>query len=371
MLDPEPLLAPIPGPSPAGRRLSPLDGRKLKDLREDIDPEREKEAAEGISDPAARAAELARIGTLKRKRPQWAEVVAFGTDYLATKGKDLDAAVAVVEGATVLDGFAGLRDGLRLVRRLCEECWDRMHPEIDDPDDPDAVEARTRRLGVLGDDRTPPFFPNTVRAVPLLRPADGPAITAAACLPRPGFRGTEPPEVSHEAFLAAVATAPAWELDAVRAAAADLASAREEVAVLDRVLEAKAGKMAPSLAGLRKAIEDCEFRLAAILGPPAETPAAEPPAAESPAGAPTPTPDAAAVAPAGPAIRSREDVYLRLAELLELLERYDPHSPVPFLIRRAIEMRGMRFPELVDALTRDAGVMSFLRTPLGGAEGAG
>ena len=49
-----------------------------------------------------------------------------------------------------------------------------------------------------------------------------------------------------------------------------------------------------------------------------------------------------------------------------MLEDYDPHSPVTLLIRRAIELRGMKFPDLVDVLTRDAKVLDFLRNPVGG-----
>ena len=63
---------------------------------------------------------------------------------------------------------------------------------------------------------------------------------------------------------------------------------------------------------------------------------------------------------------TRDDAYRVLAETAALLEELEPHSPVPFLIRRAVELRALRFPELVEELMRDGNVLSFLKREVGG-----
>ena len=79
----------------------------------------------------------------------------------------------------------------------------------------------------------------------------------------------------------------------------------------------------------------------------------------------TPSPDEEGGTPGNRSTaRSRNDVYSRLMELTLTLEQLEPHSPVPFLIRRAIEMRDIRFPELVDQLTGSKAVLEFMRNPL-------
>ena len=49
---------------------------------------------------------------------------------------------------------------------------------------------------------------------------------------------------------------------------------------------------------------------------------------------------------------TREDIYHRLSEAANLLERMEPHSPVPFLIRRAVALGSMPFPLMMKALIR-------------------
>ena len=153
LLDPEELLAPIPGDDPAGRRVVlPKVDNRLKEYQEDFDPERD-------------------LSEDDRRNPQFAEakrkVSAVEQDR---RGGDQ---VPQVEregpgGGRPDDGGAdeaervrrGLKTGFRLLRRLCEDCWDRMHPALD-PDDPDSVTDRTSKLDWLDEPEKKPYFPTT------------------------------------------------------------------------------------------------------------------------------------------------------------------------------------------------------------------
>jgi type VI secretion system protein ImpA len=52
-------------------------------------------------------------------------------------------------------------------------------------------------------------------------------------------------------------------------------------------------------------------------------------------------------------IQSRDDAYSRLAEISEFLRKLEPHSPVPYLLQRAIAWGGLNFSELLPELLRD------------------
>ena len=53
------------------------------------------------------------------------------------------------------------------------------------------------------------------------------------------------------------------------------------------------------------------------------------------------------------AIQSRDDAYSRLAQISEFLRKLEPHSPVPYLLQRAIAWGRLNFSELLPELLRD------------------
>ena len=54
---------------------------------------------------------------------------------------------------------------------------------------------------------------------------------------------------------------------------------------------------------------------------------------------------------AGSSVRSREDVARVLKQACDYMEQQEPSHPAPLLMRRALGMLGMSFPELVREMT--------------------
>ena len=69
------------------------------------------------------------------QKADWAAVVRLARETLVGTSKDLLVAARLTEALTKEHGFGGLRDGLRLMRRLVSECWDRLNPAIESEDD--------------------------------------------------------------------------------------------------------------------------------------------------------------------------------------------------------------------------------------------
>src|SRR5439155_3172563 len=116
----------------------------------------------------------------------------------------------------------------------------------------------------------------------------------------------------------------------------DVAAARDELERLAAALDSRMPELAPGFNELRKALDDCQTLarqvmrlkgLGAAAGEPTAGDGEIAPAAGAPAGA-------AAGGLRRPA--TRDDAYQVLADTAKLLEQLEPHSPVPFLIRRAV-----------------------------------
>jgi type VI secretion system protein ImpA len=62
---------------------------------------------------------------------------------------------------------------------------------------------------------------------------------------------------------------------------------------------------------------------------------------------------------------SRAEAYRQLAQAAARLRELEPHSPIPYLVQRAVELGGLPFPLLIKALIRDGNVISELNRELG------
>lgn len=366
LLDPEQYLDPIPGANPAGRKLLPMELIKLKEFQEDFDPER---------DLSERDRQNPMYAEAQKKSPQWGAVIDFGSKFLKESGKDLQLVVRMVEALTRKPGggFAGLRTGVRLIRRLCEDCWERMYPLLDPEAMEESIEDRAAAFNFLDDPEKVPYFPNSVRGVPVLRTDDGRVISFQACQQQ----GKRPAEITQDEFRQAVNAAPADDIARVKAMDEDITEALTELHDLSTVLESKVGRAATGFGYVRKALADCQtmtqqiikMRSSGVVEQPSENGEGGPQDGEvvstslvenrvGPVAMMPGTP----VGGGNPRM-VREQIYDQFKTLADMLEDYDPHSPVPLLIRRVIELRELKFPQLVDTLTKDSRVLDFLRGP--------
>jgi type VI secretion system protein ImpA len=123
------LLQPIPGDSPGGvsLRYDPIYDKIKEARREDID------IPQGAWQRALKVADHA-------------QVVKLTGEALATKSKDLQLAVWLVEAIVRREGFAVLPGCFKFLHDLTEQFWDSLFPEIEDGD----MELRASPLDWLG-----------------------------------------------------------------------------------------------------------------------------------------------------------------------------------------------------------------------------
>ena len=342
LIDVEELLQPIPGENPAGESLR-YQGTydRIADARREDDP-------------------LLSQGIYKSnlKRADWATAEAICIEALTKRSKDLQIASWLLEAWLHLYGFAGVTNGLRLLAGLCEHFWDHVHPTLDGAD----LEARIAPIEWIEQKLS-----LKLKQIPLTIPGE---ITnesysyvdwESAC----HFENLamKDPHALQEAlakidptvatFRAAVAaTDRSYYVELL----ADLENAISACAAFEEILDEKFGKEAPSLRQFKEGLfgslqlisQDLHTRLEEI-----ETIGEEEDAefSHEPGG------PEFELWTSGP-IRSRADAYRRLSEAADYLLRTEPHSPTPYLVKRAVEWGTMTLPELLQQIVRNEGELN-------------
>ena len=100
ILDFDTLIAPIPGDDPAGSSVPFAVTQQLEEMRKEIDPD-----SFSKDDPTRPEA----------KKADWKGTIELTQETLRNTSKDLLIAARLTEALVKMHGFAGLRDGLRLL----------------------------------------------------------------------------------------------------------------------------------------------------------------------------------------------------------------------------------------------------------------
>jgi type VI secretion system protein ImpA len=325
------LLAPIPGDDAAGEPVPFQVREDLEQFRKEVDPN------DFAEDDPARPTEA--------KKADWPKIARLGITTLTGTSKDLLVAARTTEALANQHGFAGLADGFRLLHGLVEQCWDRLHPVIEDGD----IEVRGGPFNWLGERDRGARFPNTVRALPLVRGDNGAWSWRDWNSIRDGGRD----KVDFDKAVAAA------DREDCQRTFDDLTRCLTEFKSLTDALNGKMGPTGPAMSELQSALSDCYTLAKQVLqqkGPAEEDAPADGASAE-----------ANGTGSAGPAkaAATRAEAYRRLAEAADVIERLEPHSPIPYLVRRAVELGALPFPLLMRALIRDNGVISEMNRELG------
>ena len=360
----EALLAPISDDNPAGENL------QYSGLHDEI---RE----------ARRADENLEQGDWKRdlKVADWRQVVSLSSEALVARTKDLQVCAWLVEALVKLHGLAGLRDGLKLMRGLHERFWESLFPEIDEGD----LDARANALAWM--DRQAAI---AIKDVQITSASSGANLSYAQYEEAKQF--DIPEDLSSldgeqreriEALKASIneeqkLTTEDWS-KAKRATRraffeelyALLDECWAEYHSLDAVMDEKFARQTPGLGDLRKTLDVVRSLVGNIVkekrisepypGELEEVTAGEAATGES---------GESAAPSAGGSIRARQDAFRRLREVSEYFRINEPHSPVSYLVERAIKWGQMPLESWLEDVIKDGLVLGSIRETLGLATAA-
>ena len=355
-IDVNELLAPIPGADPAGSDVSFSDQfDRIREARRADDPS----LAQGDWQTELKVAD-------------WREAQSLSEDILLRTSKDLQAAVWLGEAAIARHGLEGARDGFDLLRGLFEQYWDGLYPRAEAGD----LDERASKLAW--------FATYGSRALQALMLNDDPqaALTLAGWL--------DSREVDNlgrqnaEAYQAALdegringetydgrilATSETTIRERVEMAQA----AREAFSRFSAKADERLGRDAPNLAAIDdalKKIQQIYAKVAAAKGmggvaqvaeEDGTTPAGDAGAGSNGGG----RGGAAALDLNGGSLASKEAALRALNDIAAFFRRTEPHSPVAYLLERAVSWANMPLDQFLAELIRDEGTLSSIRERVG------
>lgn len=281
----------------------------------------------------------------------WRTVKSAALDLFA-RTRDLRVAAYLTRALLNTDGLPGFADGLALLEGLLAQYWEQVYPQLDPDDDNDP----TLRINILLGLCDPETTLHELRCAPLV---------SSRALGRFGLREVQiasgmltaassnneeaPPNL--DMINGAFQDAP---LAALQETAAALNTACAKVGSIESILTEQVGvTQAPSLSALSTVLKEMRHvlneqlqRRGADLGEAQDLVAdAEALGAASGGGVGGAQPRSLAGE-----IASREDVARALDKICEYYAKYEPSSPVPFMLRRAKKLVRMDFMQILHTL---------------------
>lgn len=280
------------------------------------------------------------------KRADWSQAAALCMEALETRSKDLQLAAWLLEAWLHQYGFGGVARGLSLIHGLCMRFGDQLHPRSADGD----LEFRYAPIVWINDK-----LATDMKLVALTAPSNGELKPctwadweAAQRLVQAGARSREAEAaaaVARAEFHRSLLDTPAPWLGARREEIRDII---ERTLAIEALLEGDADGDGPSLSGMRRVAEAIDSFLDGAL-------------ARRESGSPVPDSISSALSTVSPVanscgtngIRTRDQAYRMLSEAAAYLRTTEPHSPVPYLVERAVAWGSMRLVDLLPELIRD------------------
>ena len=323
------LLVPIDGTEPAG---SDLNGERLylriRDLRN------------ADEEPA---------GAGEGSRDDWTSISSTIIEALTSRSKDLRLAAWLLEARVRIDGLPALAAGSVLLAMLCDHYWETIHPRMVDGD----AAYRTNVFHWL--DRE---IATLLRLEPLTGTPGHEPVHALADWERavrrersqtPGIEQADDGAGPDTGAIAAAFAATPHDALEHRLVLAD--HGRRGLQWLASTLGTLCGNATPDFSNLAEVIGE----VSALLGSELERRAHSAPAAASsgdggsaPGGDPQSgvDPRISEAVRLPDAIRTRSDAYACMAVAARFLARAEPHSPIPYVINRAVQWGQLDAAEL-------------------------
>lgn len=332
------LLAPIPGDAPPGIDLRVPDDSVYWPMRV---------AASESRDIERKVLEQPGNDQYSLEQCRWDEVAEMAEKALAEESKDFEVAAWLCEALLRKHGFPGLRDGLRLARRLMERYWDALFPQPSD----DTISVRVSQFRGLF--RGALVVP--IQRVPMTENMEYSFLDHYLA---EMLEGVKDVKLRQARIDKGETTLQQFEQD-VQASSnqfyenllADIGDVEVELEQFAKELQEKCREYSDAEDALEpprevlKALEDYKKVVATLIGnrltktEEGDTPADAAPGAE-----------AAAIVPGASTALTRDAALKQLRDLAEFFRKIEPHSPISHHIQEAVHWGALSLPELLAEL---------------------
>ncbi|MEJ7848687.1 MAG: type VI secretion system protein TssA [Pyrinomonadaceae bacterium] len=310
------------------------------------------------------------------KLSDFGRVIDLAVPALTSRSKDLQVGVWLTDAITRKKGFPGFRDGLVLLAGLQDKFWETLHPEIDEGD----MEGRANAISWMDIN-----VANAVRRAPFTGSAgysfidwedskrfDFPEnMESVSSVDQEKFA-----ELRAQADRERRVTSAMWASERAQTRRADceqmnftLDECWAALNALNLVIEEKYDRnQMPGLTNLKKALDDAHTQLKVLLEEKRLEEPGETEEIQSEQDGEASTESDGTAKPAGTAsgaIQNRKDALKRLDEIAAFFQKSEPHSPVSYLVQRAVKWGNMPLESWLQDVIKDQSVLFQLRETLG------
>ena len=302
---------------------------------------------------AARAAERTNLfeATNVEADEHWRQVFDLAPQALKDSSKDLEIACWYTEALIRKAGFRGLRDGFSLIRQLIEVFWDNLYPLPDE----DGIETRVAALTGLNGEGAEGV---------LIAPIRTTYITEGGQSGRPfGYwqykQALDVQRMTDEQGRAEQIAKNGFSLDHIQKAVEessqefyinlrdDVHAALEEYKRIGQILVEHCGiQDSPPTSNIINILTDTLAAIAHIARDKLPIP-------ETPDGTEADAGTSASGSAGGP-IKTRADALKQLGYISQFFRRTEPHSPLSYIIEKAVRWGDMSLGELMQELIPDS-----------------
>jgi type VI secretion system protein ImpA len=349
LLDFSSLLAPINKKHPAGQNLrletdQPNIYQQIKDAR-----------------TAARATERQQTqGGEKSAKTHWQTVYKLAAEALTKKSKDLELATWLTESLLREHGFQGLAAGFKLLHELIKTYWEQLYPLPDE----DGLISRIAPLTGLNGEEVDGTLIAPIALIPLVENSNHDSFALWQYKQAIELLKIADPEKRNQRINSGWTTLEALEniiantdpaiLQAQRTA---ITACLDHYQALNTLLDNHCGNEAPPSSRINKILTEClecltsltQQHLPAVINTQTE----QLNVVESP-----PSTIAPAILPSQN--MTREQVLQNLLIAAQFFRNTEPHSPIPYLLERAVRWGKMELPELLKELVSDSSAQTQL-----------
>jgi type VI secretion system protein ImpA len=309
------------------------------------------------------------------KVAHWEKVQSLCFDALKLNSKDIQLCAWLAEALMKTEGFRGLNESLKLLSGIHKSFWDSFYPQIDEEDD---YEARCNTLSYL--DRQ---IGLAIKEIPLTRSISGLQYSYVQWEQSREFeipenqeglsyeerqrvielksRAEEEHKITTEQWRSAKNGTPRAFYETTLA---QMEECREELNLLYDTLNELYTDQAPGLGSLKNSLDEVYSLVKRITE---EKRLLEPDTVTTEQKSSlelTQETNQTFYSNTG-VVKSRQEALQKLSEVAEYFRKTEPHSPVSYLVNRAIKWGNMPLDEWLKDVIKNDGVLDNLRETLG------
>ncbi|MBI1425490.1 MAG: type VI secretion system protein TssA [Gammaproteobacteria bacterium] len=324
------------------------------DLRHDVSPASDYSKLRDAR-KAARIAERNSLfdGNSSEADEHWRTVLELAPKLLKSESKDLEMACWYTEALLRKHGFRGLHDGFTLIRELIEHYWDDIYPLPDE----DGISTRVAALTGLNGEGAEGVLIAPMRSVPITENADQGAFSYWQYK-----QALDAQRITDEDARADAIAKNGFSLDDIQRAVEyssqeffvnlrqDLQGALNEYKNISTLLDEHCGiHDSPPTSNITNTLIEIQGAISHIaqhkLPQDIET-------EEDSEDHTVTSTTSSAVKPA--AVKSRDEAFRQLTIISQFFRQTEPHSPISYVLEKAVKWGNMPLGELIQELIPDS-----------------